>query len=153
MPTLKELTQETVQSITSGVRFISLATIAEDGPVIRSLGSWAIRGTTLYFSTSQASAKAAQIARDPRISVQLLAEGQEITGLRNLVFNGPAKLLEGAGRDVAIGAISSRNPRFKERAEKGQLADAAIYEVKAKLVKILDFSKGVGPSALSVFEG
>jgi len=25
--------------------------------------------------------------------------------------------------------------------------------VKAKLVKILDFSKGVGPSALSVFEG
>ena len=153
MPTIKDLTPEAVQSITAGVRFISLATISEDGPVIRSLGSWAIRGTTLYFSTSQASAKATQIARDPRISVQLLAEGQEVTGLRNFVLNGPAKLLEGTERAVAIDAISSRNPRFKERAEKGQLEDAAVYEVKAKQVKILDFSKGVGPSALSVFEG
>jgi len=153
MPTIKDLTPETVESVTSNVRFISLATISEDGPVVRSLGSWAIRGTTLYFSTSQTSAKAAQLARDPRISVQLFAEGQELAGLRNFVLNGTAKRLEGAEQTVAIDAIGARNPRFKERAEKGQLLDAAIYEVKAKRVKILDFSKGLGAAALSVFEG
>ena len=152
MPTLEELNSKNVEELTSHVRFASLATISDDGPVIRSLGSWAIRGTTLYFSTSRSSAKVAQVAKDARVSVQLLAEGQELTTLRNFVLNGHAKLLEGDERDVAINAISARNTRFKERAAKGQLGDSAIYAVKAKQVKVLDFSKGLGAAALSVFE-
>jgi len=152
MPTLEELNSKTVEELTSHVRFVSLATISEDGPVIRSIGSWAIRGTTLYFSTSQSSAKVAQLAKDARVSVQLLAEGQELTSLRNFVLNGTAKLLEGEARDIAIGAIGARNARFRERATKGQLGDSAIYSVKAKQVKVLDFTKGLGAAALSVFE-
>jgi pyridoxamine 5'-phosphate oxidase len=153
MPTLKDLTAELIESLTPGVRFISLATISEDGPVVRSLGSWAVRGASLYFSTSGSSAKVTQLDRDPRVSVQLLAEGQDLPKLRNLVLNGSAKLLEGDDRRVAIQAIGSRNPRFKERADKGQLSDAAIYEVKASRAKLVDFSKGLGPAALTVFEG
>jgi nitroimidazol reductase NimA-like FMN-containing flavoprotein (pyridoxamine 5'-phosphate oxidase superfamily) len=152
MPTLENLSTEFVESLTAGVRFVSLATLSEDGPVVRSLGSWAIRGSTVYFSTSQSSNKVAQLARDPRVSIQLLAEGQELPKLRNLVLNGSAKLLAGDERNSAIEALGSRNPRFKERADKGQLGDAAIYGVKATQAKVLDFSKGVGPAALTVFE-
>jgi nitroimidazol reductase NimA-like FMN-containing flavoprotein (pyridoxamine 5'-phosphate oxidase superfamily) len=152
MPSLQDLNTEIVDSLTAGVRFVSLATISEDGPVVRSLGSWAIRGTTLYFSTSQGSNKVGQLARDPRVSVQLLAEGQELPKLRNLVVNGTARLLDGAERSVAIAAIGARSPRFKERADKGQLGDSAIYAVRVSQAKVLDFSKGTGPAALTVFE-
>jgi pyridoxamine 5'-phosphate oxidase len=152
MPILEELNPKIVEELTSQVRFASLATISDDGPVIRSIGSWAIRGTALYFSTSGSSAKVSQLAKDARVSVQLLAEGQELTTLRNFVLNGAAKLLEGNARDVAIEAIGARNARFRERAAKGQLAESAIYAVKAKQVKVLDFSKGIGGAALSVFE-
>lgn len=152
MPALKDLSNELVESLTGGVRFISLATTSDDGPVVRSLGSWAIRGTTLYFSTSRSSAKVAQLARDPRVSAQLLPEGQEIAKLHNLVINGAAQLLDGAARNAAIQAIGAKNPRFKERAEKGQLGDSVVYGVQAKQVKVLDFSKGLGTAALSVFE-
>ena len=43
-------------------------------------------------------------------------------------------------------------PRFKERADKGQLGDTAIYAVTPIQAKVLDFSKGLGPAALTVFE-
>jgi nitroimidazol reductase NimA-like FMN-containing flavoprotein (pyridoxamine 5'-phosphate oxidase superfamily) len=152
MPTLESLSPEFLESLTTGVRFISLATQSEDGPVVRSLGSWGIRGSTLYFSTSRASNKVTQLARDPRVSVQLLAEGQELSKLRNLVLNGSAKLLEGGERASAIEALGARNPRFKERADKGQLGDTAIYAVTPTQAKVLDFAKGLGPAALTVFE-
>lgn len=152
MPNLQELTTEFVNSLTASVRFVSLATISDDGPVVRSIGSWAIRGTTLYFSTSRSSNKTAQLARDPRVSVQLLAEGQELPNLRNLVLNGTAKLLDGEERASAIAAIGARSPRFKERADRGQLGDSALYAVKSTQAKLVDFSKGVGPAALTVFE-
>jgi nitroimidazol reductase NimA-like FMN-containing flavoprotein (pyridoxamine 5'-phosphate oxidase superfamily) len=153
MPTLENLSPEFLESLTAGVRFVSLATLSENGPVVRSIGSWAIRGATLYFSTSRGSSKVAQLARDPRVSIQLLAEGQELPKLRNLVVNGAAKPLEGDERTVAIEALGSRNPRFRERADKGQLGDTAIYAVTATQAKVLDFSRGVGPVALTVFEG
>lgn len=152
MPNLQDLTTELVDSLTSSVRFVSLATISNDGPVVRSIGAWAISGSTLYFSTSRSSDKVTQLAADPRVSVQLLAEGQELPKLRNLVLNGAAKLLDGEERATAIAVIGARSPRFKERADKGQLGDSAIYAVKSTKVKLVDFSKGAGPAALTVFE-
>ena len=151
MPTLEELSPQSVEELTARVRFASLATISDDGPVVRSVGSWAIRGTTVFFSTSRSSAKVEQLAKDARISVQLLAENQEVASLRNFVLNGIADVVEGQAREEAVAAIAARNPRFKERAAKGQLGDSVVYAVKAKQVKVLDFSKGIGASALTVY--
>ena len=153
MPTLQELSTDTLASLVSPVRFISLATLSDDGPVVRSLGAWGIAGKTLYFSTGSSSAKVGQLARDPRVSVQLLAEGQDLPGLKNVVFEGEAHALQNdAERAPAIEAISKRNPRFKERASKGLLGENTIYAVKAARIKVLDFSKGLGAEALSVFQ-
>lgn len=154
MPTLNELPNSTLQDLVSKVRFISLATISKDGPVVRSLGSWALDGQTVYISTSRSSEKVAQLADDPRTSIQFLAENQELGNLRNLVIDGTAEELRtDPDRAPAIEAIGARNPRFKERAEKGELGGNAIYAIKASKIKIIDFSKGVGPQAVSVFQG
>ena len=152
MPNLNELPEETLAAVVSGVRFLSLATISEEGPVVRSLGSWGLQGRTLYFSTSRASRKAAQLAQDPRVSAQLLPEGQELPNLKNVVIEGPARLLESdADRAPAIEVIGRRNPRFKERASRGELGENAIYAVDARRIKLLDFSRGLGPDSVSLF--
>lgn len=154
MPTLKELPEEIFATLTAKVRFISLASISKDGPVIRSLGSWGAEGSTVYFSTRRTADKVAQLAADNRVSVQLLAESQELPALRNVVVNGVAKSLEGdAQRAPAIAAIGERNPRFKEQASRGELDGNALFAVEAKQITVLDFSKGVGPAALGVYQG
>lgn len=154
MPSLNDLSPDALASLTSGTRFVSLATISAEGPVVRSLGSWGLHGRTLYFSTAKTSDKAAQIKGDPRVSAQLLAEGQELPSLKNVVLEGSARILESdADRTPAIDAIGARNPRFKERAAKGELAGNAIYAVDAKKIKVLDFSKGQGPASLAVYQG
>jgi nitroimidazol reductase NimA-like FMN-containing flavoprotein (pyridoxamine 5'-phosphate oxidase superfamily) len=154
MPSLQDLSAEALSSLTSGVRFLSLATISDDGPVIRSLGSWGVKDRTLYFSTARTSDKVAQIQGDPRVSAQLLAENQELPSLKNVVLEGSARSLESnADRDAAIEAIGARNPRFKERAAKGELGGNAIYAVAAKKIKVLDFSKGPGAASLAVYQG
>jgi nitroimidazol reductase NimA-like FMN-containing flavoprotein (pyridoxamine 5'-phosphate oxidase superfamily) len=154
MPTLKELADSSLAALVANVRFLSLATVSEDGPVIRSIGSWGLQGRTLFFSTAKGSDKVVQLQGDPRVSAQLLAEGQELPGLKNVVLQGSAKLLEtDTDRATAIAAIGARNPRFKERAEKGELGGNAIFAVKAGKIKVVDFSKGVGPAALAVYQG
>jgi len=153
MPTLQELSDETLASLVSPVRFISLATLSDDGPVVRSLGSWGLARRTLYFSTGTASAKAAQLARDPRVSIQLLAEGQELAALRNVVVDGTARVLvHDDERASAIEIIGQRNPRFRERARSGLLGENTVYAVDPLRIKVLDFSRGAGAAALSVFE-
>jgi nitroimidazol reductase NimA-like FMN-containing flavoprotein (pyridoxamine 5'-phosphate oxidase superfamily) len=154
MPTLNELADSSLAALVANVRFLSLATVSEDGPVIRSIGSWGLQGRTLFFSTAKCSDKVVQLQGDPRVSAQLLAEGQELPGLKNVVLQGSAKLLEtDTDRATAIAAIGARNPRFKERAEKGELGGNAIFAVKAGKIKVVDFSKGVGPAALAVYQG
>jgi nitroimidazol reductase NimA-like FMN-containing flavoprotein (pyridoxamine 5'-phosphate oxidase superfamily) len=154
MPTLNELAETTLPELTSKVRFVTLATVSEEGPVVRSLGSWGLEGQTVYFSTARTSDKVSQLAGDPRVSLQLLEEGQEIGTLRNLVVDGSAKELRSDDeRAPAIDTIGKRNPRFKERAAKGELGGNAIFAVKASKIKILDFSKGPGANTVTVYQG
>jgi pyridoxamine 5'-phosphate oxidase len=152
MAGIKELPTEEFAFIASNARFLSLATVESGSPVIRTLGSWAISGTRLFFSTSIHADKVKQIAASSAVSAQLLPEGQELSNLRNLVIDGEAVRLEGDAQKAAIDAISARNPRFKERAEKGQLAETALFEVLPRRVKLLDFSRGLGPAAVAVYQ-
>ncbi|MNI96867.1 hypothetical protein D3C73_1554070 [compost metagenome] len=49
----------------------------------------------------------------------------------------------------AVELLSQRNPRFKERAEKGELEQTTILKFVADKLKYLDFSRGVGPAAVT----
>jgi hypothetical protein len=53
-------------------------------------------------------------------------------------------------RKRAIDLLSARNPRFKARAEKGELGDTAIFKIVPKEIKYLDYSKGFGAAGIQV---
>ncbi|AKG34159.1 hypothetical protein VK70_05860 [Paenibacillus durus ATCC 35681] len=133
-------------------RFVVLATVNSDqSPVLRSLGSFAADGYTIYFSTQKNSKKVEQIQENPKIVLFFQHENQELSSFVNVSVHGTAEpITEPAEIGRAIQQLSSRNPRFKERAEKGELQDTVIYKVDARELKVLDFSKGIGAGAVEV---
>ncbi|MDR1191094.1 MAG: pyridoxamine 5'-phosphate oxidase family protein [Verrucomicrobiales bacterium] len=135
----------------AATRWVSLATVRDDGaPVVRAIGGFANDGLTVYFSTPKTAAKVEQIQRHPLVTLFFQHEGQELPAFKNAALIGSAAILSpGADYDRAVRLLSERNPRFKERAAKGDLADdTALVKVTPKEVKFLDFAKGFGPAAL-----
>jgi hypothetical protein len=56
-------------------------------------------------------------------------------------------------RDQAIAVIGKRSPNFRQRAERGEIAETyRLFELVPQTIKILDFSKGVGPAAVTVYQ-
>jgi general stress protein 26 len=134
----------------SKTRFAILATVKSDKlPELRTIGSFAPDGFDVYFSTGKDTAKVKQIELNNLISFFFQHEGQELSTFKNVALIGKAERLEKGGEfDKAIELLGNRNPRFKERVEKGGLEKTAIFKVTPKEVKYLDFSKGTGEDAV-----
>jgi len=135
-------------------RFIVLSTVdGSNAPATRTLASFAADGLTVYFSTGKASDKVVQIGGNPNVSVLFQHEKQELPAFANVEIRGVAEVLaDGEEKAKAIWLISRRNPRFKERAEKGELSGSALVRVTPKKLKVVDFSRGIGPAAVSTVE-
>jgi pyridoxamine 5'-phosphate oxidase len=43
-----------------------------------------------------------------------------------------------------VGILSDRNPRFKERIEKGELPNIQLYKLKTRDIEYVDYGKGFG---------
>jgi hypothetical protein len=57
-------------------------------------------------------------------------------------------LVDGLEYQRAVEILGARNPRFKARAERGELADTAIYLIHTSEIKYLDYARGTGPAAI-----
>jgi general stress protein 26/predicted MFS family arabinose efflux permease len=148
------LERQQVPQYLNDTRFIILSTVGPaNSPATRALGSFAADGLTVYFSTGRTSDKVGQIAANPNVSILFQHERQEVASFANVEIRGVAEVLAcEEERAKAIRLISLRNPRFKERAEKGELGGNALLRVTPKQVKVVDFSKGHGPAAVSNIE-
>jgi nitroimidazol reductase NimA-like FMN-containing flavoprotein (pyridoxamine 5'-phosphate oxidase superfamily)/MFS family permease len=148
------LDRQQIPQYLDATRFIILSTV--DGgnvPATRTLASFAADGLTVYFSTGKGSDKVGQIGANANVSILFQHEKQELPAFANVEIRGVAEVLgEGEERTRAIQLIARRNPRFKERAEKGELTGSALVRVTPKKVKVVDFSRGYGPAAVASIE-
>ncbi len=131
-------------------KYVILATTGKDGvPRLRTLASFANDGLKIYFSTGKNTGKVQQIASNPNVSVLVQQEGQEIPSFKSVTLIGKAALLVGGKEhDEAVKLLSSKNPRFREKVEKGLLDDTAIFGIKPDILKFLDFSNGLGADSV-----
>lgn len=131
-----------------------LSTVTQDNiPALRTMGSFVNDGLHIYFSTGKDSAKVAQIESNPFVTLLFQHEGQELATFINVTYTGKAKRLSSEQELArAIALLSERSPRFKERAEKGQLGETAIFKVEPSRIKYLDYSRGIGPAAVEEVE-
>ena len=134
----------------SKTKFVVLATTGVEGiPFIRTLASFANEDLTIFFSTGKKTAKVEQIKSNNQVALLFQHEGQELSGFQNVTIAGEAKAVTNDSELAkAIQLLSDRSPRFKERAEKGQLGETEIFKVTPKTLKFLDFSKGLGSAAI-----
>lgn len=145
----KELKQ-TIHDYIAQTRWATLATVrADHAPVLRAMGSFAPDGLDVFFSTPAKTGKTKDIEKNNWVNLFFQHEGQELAAFKNVALIGKASEVKDVDElKKAFTLLSARNPRFKERAEKGELKDTVIYKVKAKEVKYLDFAKGFGKEAI-----
>lgn len=142
----QEQWREEVAEYIDKTRFAVLAYVRNDeAPVLRSMGSFVASGLDLYFSTRKDAPKVKEIDERKRISFFFEHESQELGQWRNVLLIGDA-LRVGCGAELekAVELLSSRNPRFKERIAKGELANTQIFKLKTSDIEYLDYGKGVG---------
>jgi pyridoxamine 5'-phosphate oxidase len=137
-------------------RTVILGSVTKEGvPELRTLASFANDGLVVYLSTSKTSRKVGQLKDNPHATLLFQHEGQEIPQFRNVALTGTiAKVCSKCGQEYehAVKLLGSRNPRFKERAEKGQLEETAILKLTPHRVKLVDLSKGSGAAAVEEVE-
>jgi pyridoxamine 5'-phosphate oxidase len=127
-------------------RFATLAYVRDDGsPVQRSFGSFALAEYDVIFSTRKEAAKVRDISANSKVSFLFEQDSQDLPKWRNALFIGEAYKIEDAHElDWAVGILSERNPRFKERVEKGDLPNIQLFKLKTRDIEYIDYGKGVG---------
>lgn len=136
----------------ASTKTVILGTANKEGvPSLRTLASFANDGLVIYLSTSKGSGKVEQLKENPNAVLLFQQEGQELPKFRNVTLTGSiATVCSKCGEEYAraVKLLSDRSPRFRERAEKGQLDGNVILKLTPTRLKLLDFSKGAGPAAV-----
>ncbi len=137
--------QDVVRYI-DNTRFAVLAYVRNDNaPLLRTMGSFVPSGLDLYFSTRKDAGKVKEIGDNGRISFLFEHDNQELNQWQSVLLVGAAvKVDSGDEFTKAVDLLSNRNPRFKERVEKGELAHTQIFKLKSEEVEYLDYGKGFG---------
>lgn len=137
--------QDVVRYI-DNTRFAVLGYVRNDNaPLLRSMGSFVPSGLDLYFSTRKDAGKVKEIGDNGRISFLFEHDNQELNQWQSVLLVGAAvKVDSGEEFTKAVDLLSNRNPRFKERVEKGELAHTQIFKLKSEEVEYLDYGKGFG---------
>ena len=114
-------------------------------PVSRAMGSFALDGHDLIFSTRRDAGKVGEIGRHPRVSFFFEHDNQQSETWKNVLLIGDAEPVSaGLDLDKAVAQLSARSPRFRERAARGELLDTAIFRIRAREIEYLDRSAGYG---------
>jgi pyridoxamine 5'-phosphate oxidase len=136
-----------------GNRYAALIYMREDlSPIARAIGSFVYDGGNLYFSTGRESAKIKEIARHPRVSILFEQEGQLLETWKSVLLVGDASELQAGTDEYAhvVSLISEKSPRFRERAERGELSSAVIFRIRGQEYQFLDYSRSNVPQRIVV---
>ena len=135
-----------ILKLLDGHRVMTLATLRPDGwPQATTVG-YVNEGLTLYFVCGLDSQKAANLAKDDRVSLTIdddTPQVMEITGLSMAAHAHRVTDLEDAAKVLRM--LLQRYP--EQTSLPGPMPgakDVAIFRVTPKVISVLDYSKGFG---------
>jgi nitroimidazol reductase NimA-like FMN-containing flavoprotein (pyridoxamine 5'-phosphate oxidase superfamily) len=132
-------------------RIMTIATLRPDGwPQATTVG-YANEGLILYFLCGLGSQKAANLARDDRVSLTIDHDTPQVMEITGLSMAARAHVVvDPTEGEKALGMLMQKYPP-----QKGSLplamptaADVRIFRVTPTLVSVLDYSKGFGHTDL-----
>jgi nitroimidazol reductase NimA-like FMN-containing flavoprotein (pyridoxamine 5'-phosphate oxidase superfamily) len=144
-----------ILALLDGHRNMTIATVRADGwPQATTVG-YANDGLAIYFLCGRESQKAANLARDDRVSLTVdddTPEVMEITGLSMAARARP--VTERAEAQKALRMLFARYPVQEAPPPLAMPTpdDVAIFRVTPEVISVLDYTKGFGHADLVTYE-
>ena len=141
-------------------RLMALATLRADGWPQATMVGYANAGLLIYFMISRQSQKFTNIQQDPRVSIAIGHEVDDVTQITGLSIAAYAsEVSDPDQREHAYELILQRHPECRGYSAPN-LVESAIMRARCSIVTIIDFHKGmghadvitVGASGLTVME-
>lgn len=138
-----------ILGILEGHRNMTLATLRPDGwPQATTVG-YANDGLTLYFLCGPDSQKAANLARDDRVSLAIDDDTPQVMEIEGLSMAAhAARVSDRAEAQKAMKLLMSRYPEQKSEMPEASADDVAVFRVTPTLVSVLDYTQGFGHTDL-----
>lgn len=130
-------------------RIMTIATLRPDGwPQATTVG-YAHDGMTLYFLCGIDSQKAANIARDSRVSLTIDHDTPQVVDIAGLSMAAHARAVtDTAEAERAMRLLASRYPPQEPPLAMPSASDVRIVRVEPTVISVLDYSKGFGHTEL-----
>jgi len=131
-------------------RIMTIATLRPDGwPQATTVG-YVNDGLTLYFLCGLDSQKAANLARDDRVSLTIDHDASQIMEITGLSMAARAQLVsDRAEAEKVLGLLPLKYPEQAQLpGPMPQPEDVRIFRVTPTVISVLDYSKGFGHTDL-----
>lgn len=148
---MDEAIREKILSLLDEHRIMTVATIRPDGwPQATTVG-YVNEGMTLYFLCGRDSQKAANLAKDDRVSLTIDHDTDELMSITGLSMAAHAKLVE--DRTEAEKVLRLLPLKYPNQSEPLPVPmptpdDVKIFRLMPKVISVLDYKKGFGHTDL-----
>ena len=142
--------RKTILGLLDEHRIMSLATLRPDGwPQATTVG-YGNDGLTLYFLCGLDSQKAANLARDERVSLTIDHDTPQVMEIAGLSMAARAQVVtDPAEGEKAMQLMMQKYPQQKSLPlPMPRFDQVRVFRVKPELISVLDYSKGFGHTDL-----
>lgn len=146
---MNEAMREKILGLLAEHRIMTIATVRPDGwPQATTVG-YAHDGLTLYFLCGVDSQKAANIARDDRVSLTIDHDTPQVMDIRGLSMAGRARAVTDTKEaEKAMQRLAARYPPQQVPLPMPSVADVRIIRIEPTVISVLDYGKGFGHTDL-----
>jgi len=135
--------QQQILGLLNQHRIMRIATLRPDGwPQTTTVG-YANEGITIYFLYGPESQKAANLARDDRVSLAIDDDPDQVMEIKGLSMAARAQMVTEAAELAKAGQLlMQRYPQQLSAPPMPTTADIRIFRVTPVVISVLDYSKG-----------
>ena len=141
--------KEKILALMSRHRKMTIATLRPDGwPQATTVG-YGNEGLTIYFLCGPDSQKAANLARDDRVSLTIDDDAGQVMSIEGLSMAARAQVVtDPSEAELALQLMIRRYPPQEIPLPMPNAGDLRIFRVIPSVISVLDYSKGFGHTDL-----